>query len=723
MKQSRLKKMLASTLALSMLLGAGTTAFAKDDDRKGNGRDNKIKSNWNNGNGRSYGNVKLDFKDMNGKEFEWALRYIINLAARGVFDGYSDGSFRPSQTVSRIEAITAAVRLMGLREQAESAAEMQTKLNFKDADKVPSWAVGYVAVAVENDLFSEADTTVNPNEPADRLWATRLLVKALKLQDEAEAKMNVKLPFKDADKIPAGSVGYVQVAIEKGLINGFEDNTFRPNQPVTRAQIAALLDRAGEQLPGSVDGLVTGTVAAPVTNNTLTIVSGGQTSTLTIDANAFIFRGGVRVSASALQTGDTVRIRAYNNNAIIIEATPTGGSTTPNPGPVGGVYTGVVAAAVNNNQLTLFNAGQTVTLTLNANALFFRDREQISASGLQVGDTVSTRSYNNAVVYVEVTREAGSSDSDDYGSTLSGTVAAPVANNVLTVASGDRTQNLTLNSGVFVYRGGVQVSASELQVGDVVSTYAYRNSTAIVEVTQAAAQPTQATGVITGTVTAPANNNVFALTSGGQTYRLTLHADAFVYRNGRLTSSGALRIGDVLTAHYYNNTVLYMEVSQLAGGTNSPLPTISQVSGTVVSASGSTLTLLNGGQTKSYTLSTKAFVYRNGTIAGASALQAGDVVTARSYNDDVIFAEVTQLSGGENQNFTVSGTFSSVTFNNQGKITTISINQTNSNGNVQTAIYNVSSSVTINGELSNLVSNRPIVLQGSAGLVTAIYIQ
>ncbi len=58
------------------------------------------------------------------------------------------------------------------------------------------------------------------------------------------------------NKIPAGSVGYVEVAIEKGLVDGFEDNTFRPNQPVTRAQLAALLDRTGNQLPTKIKMLL-----------------------------------------------------------------------------------------------------------------------------------------------------------------------------------------------------------------------------------------------------------------------------------------------------------------------------------------------------------------------------------------------------------------------------------------------------------------------------------
>ena len=94
---------------------------------------------------------------------------------------------------------------------------------------------------MRTDLFTESDDSVLPNEEANRLWATTLLVKALKLEAEAKAQMKATLAFKDAKKIPAGSVGYVKVAVDKGLVNGFEDNTFKPEQRVTRAELAALL--------------------------------------------------------------------------------------------------------------------------------------------------------------------------------------------------------------------------------------------------------------------------------------------------------------------------------------------------------------------------------------------------------------------------------------------------------------------------------------------------
>jgi hypothetical protein len=322
-KNSWAKKTIIGGMALALALGGSTAAFA---DGKGKGfdkdRNNKIETKY--GNKGNSIELKLVFDDVKGKDVEWAIRYIASLASKRVFEGYEDGTFKPRQTITRIEAITAAVRLMGLRDKAESQEEMNSQLNFRDADKIKSqypWAVGYVAVALENDLFEESDDAVQPDKPADRLWATTLLVKALKLQDEAKAKMNSQLNFRDADKIPAGSVGYVAVALEKNLIDGYEDNTFRPNRPVTRAELAALLDRTGSQFPDQGNFNVQGVVTAAVYNNVLTINKNGQSLQLTLDPNAFIFRNGTKVTAAELKPGDQIRANLYNGNVVFIEVT------------------------------------------------------------------------------------------------------------------------------------------------------------------------------------------------------------------------------------------------------------------------------------------------------------------------------------------------------------------------------------------------------------------
>jgi len=397
------KKTAVAGLALTMALGGATAAFA---DGKGKGHDKdhdkdryeSSKNNKSNSKGKGNISININFKDMNKKELEWALKSIINLASKGVFNGYEDGTFKPNQTISRIEAITAAVRLMGLKDKAESQEEMSANLNFKDADKLQKkypWAVGYVAVALENDLFSENEEMIQPEKAADRLWATTLLVKALKLEGEAKAKMNTKLTFKDAREVPAGSVGYVAVAIEKGLVKGYSNNTFRPNQPVTRAELAALLDRTGDQMPDNT--AVAGTLSA-VNASALSIKKNDGTQvTLALDPNAFIFRGGIKSPVSALVVGDEIVVRSYNNAIIFVDVTkPYTASTTP-PANVTFVDAGKINSTTLNAQgrlatisiskevngqaqVTIYNVADNVTITGNASQLVQNQAVELKGS-------------------------------------------------------------------------------------------------------------------------------------------------------------------------------------------------------------------------------------------------------------------------------------------------------------------------------------------------------
>lgn len=341
------KQVVVTGLTLAMVVGGSTAAFA---DGKGKGNDKDRGRDWDKDvkiDYRSNANVKINnlkignvnfifnFSDVVGGDVEWALKHIASLANKRVFEGFEDGTFRPRETIRRVDAIAATVRLLGLEEQAKSPAKMNAELNFKDADKVKEkfpWAVGYIAVALENDLFSEDEVMIEPEKPMNRLDATVLLVKAKKWDAEARAKNTVKLPFKDENQIPAGSVGYVAVAVEKGLIQGFEDNTFRPNQPVTRAQMAALFDRVGDYLPDHDKYMVSGTVQA-INNNVLTINKNGTTTQVAINPNASVWRNNAFTTLSSIQVGDQVKVSLFNNTGIFVEVTGTSSiPTNPVPG-------------------------------------------------------------------------------------------------------------------------------------------------------------------------------------------------------------------------------------------------------------------------------------------------------------------------------------------------------------------------------------------------------
>ncbi|GAB2723678.1 hypothetical protein GCM10027018_34140 [Paenibacillus thermoaerophilus] len=192
--------------------------------------------------------IVLEFNDI--QEAEWASAYIAKMKLKNVVQGFEDGTFRPNQPVTRVEAIVTAVRLLGLENEAKAKLP-DTKLHFKDAeviDKKFPWAKGYIIVALENGLFDASEDTIQPDKPASRVWIASLLVKSLGLKEKALQEMTKVPNFIDADEIPAGSIGYVNVAMEKGIVSGYPDGSFQPNKNVTRAEMAALLDRTDEGL-------------------------------------------------------------------------------------------------------------------------------------------------------------------------------------------------------------------------------------------------------------------------------------------------------------------------------------------------------------------------------------------------------------------------------------------------------------------------------------------
>ncbi|MCX7569037.1 S-layer homology domain-containing protein [Tumebacillus sp. DT12] len=257
---------------------------------------------------------------------DWAIRYITEMNTKGVIKGDGYGQFRPSANVSHEEAITMTVRLMGLEEEARAITDIDLDLN--DEAKVSAWAKAYIALAQEKG-FLDTGITLDPQGHADREWITRLVVRAMGLEAEAKAHMTDKLDFKDAKEIEADYVGYIAVAAEQGIINGYLDHTFQPNKPVKRNELAAILARAENRFEYDRDrqrqsqGQLHGTLTA-VSDTSLTFrTPTGATATYKLSGSYYVFLGEKIAQLADLKTGMGVRVLLNAQGQIVfIQAQP-----------------------------------------------------------------------------------------------------------------------------------------------------------------------------------------------------------------------------------------------------------------------------------------------------------------------------------------------------------------------------------------------------------------
>jgi len=169
------------------------------------------------------------FADIAG---HWAEASIRAMAGRGGIDGYPDGTFRPDREVTRAEFVQLLVRTVGIAGKGVAGRTF--------ADTANHWAHDAIAAAAANSIVDGYDErTFGPDDPITRQQMAALLVRALKLPAARSAAS-----FVDSGDISAWALPAVTAAAERGLIDGYEDGTFRPLARATRAETVAVLTRA-----------------------------------------------------------------------------------------------------------------------------------------------------------------------------------------------------------------------------------------------------------------------------------------------------------------------------------------------------------------------------------------------------------------------------------------------------------------------------------------------
>lgn len=159
----------------------------------------------------------------------WAKPYIDGLTVRQVMSGYDDGTFRPQGKLTRADAAQALYNVLYLDEVEEAVPNP----GFSD---VPVTHPNYDAIAALTDLgiFIKAEK-FNPNNSLSRAQMAKIFDLTFDLPD-GEPKA-----FKDLKGNYAWAAPHVDALSSAGYVTGYDDGTFRPNQSMSKAQIAKIL--------------------------------------------------------------------------------------------------------------------------------------------------------------------------------------------------------------------------------------------------------------------------------------------------------------------------------------------------------------------------------------------------------------------------------------------------------------------------------------------------
>ena len=168
-----------------------------------------------------------------------------------------DGSIRPEANITRAEVSTIFFRLISDAHRINIWSQTNS---FEDVTPT-CWSNNPVSTMENGGLFKgiPLGATFNPTQHATRAEFAAMVVNYMGFghyRVNAAKEASTGHAFADiADHWAADAIG---IAHLQGWITGFDDGTFRPDQPITRAEVAALINRALGRLPQTAEDLLPG---------------------------------------------------------------------------------------------------------------------------------------------------------------------------------------------------------------------------------------------------------------------------------------------------------------------------------------------------------------------------------------------------------------------------------------------------------------------------------
>ena len=216
------------------LAGAGSWALSQEPERL-----------WRNYSLWLYGKPFIDLEN------NWAQSYILNLAQKGYVSGFPDKRFLPNGRLTRAQAATLLVKVLGLEKEAGSG-------TF--ADTVGHWAEKQISITKQYGIFAGySDNLFYPEKNITREEFAVVCDKVLYSPDTVNFSQKI---YSDVspETNPWSNKSIVLLSTNN-IISGYPDGSFKPGNTISRAEavriISSMLNYTGgfSVTPGQIKRL------------------------------------------------------------------------------------------------------------------------------------------------------------------------------------------------------------------------------------------------------------------------------------------------------------------------------------------------------------------------------------------------------------------------------------------------------------------------------------
>lgn len=173
------------------------------------------------------------FKDVS--EGHWAYQAISNIKEKGLIYGKGDGYFAPEDSLTRAELATIVSRLLE-SEKLNLNIEKNDSIDREYSDLKEHWAKEDIdKLTLYQIVEGYGDNTFKPDKNVSRAEAAKIISSLIK-----KHKVSVFCEYTDVSE-SHWSYENIKLLSAYGIINGYEDGSFRPDACITRAEISKII--------------------------------------------------------------------------------------------------------------------------------------------------------------------------------------------------------------------------------------------------------------------------------------------------------------------------------------------------------------------------------------------------------------------------------------------------------------------------------------------------
>lgn len=478
------------------------------------------------------------FSDISADDFAWAKPYINSMAQKGLISGYEDGTFRPDNDVTRLEALSLFARAMGASDEANAEIiEMaHTKYDSIIKNYGLDWGSDEIVFLMYKGALKTADldTYLKDNEkntPMKRYEAAIIITKALGGEEKALSDMGVVLEYTDAREVPSNAIQYVAYATDAGIMSGMGDGSFSPNTPVKRSQMAVMLSQTVDKTNYSFSKVK---IEAVDTNEqTVTVTLDGEEKTYAYTDDTVMKNMGDEVQPKTLATGVSAVMTLSGGVLSQIETI----SSQPDQTVVGRYVSYASTSGKTTIRVTLDETGESESYECMSDVSVTYDGTPATVRSFTKGDVITLELVNGKIAKIT-------------GETKATTISGAIVENVdisdgvkITISHGNDEYNgktYEVSSDVSVKKNDATVGLDSIYNGDKVNiTLEYGIITKIVA--------TSSTKVVEGTIksltiASPQSTMVIKIKDEEMTY--TIPKDVEILINGEEGTLYDFRVND-----------------------------------------------------------------------------------------------------------------------------------------------------------------------------------